>query len=236
MGRAYEVRKASIMKTGAVKAKLYSNYAKEIYSAAKKSVDVDSNPNLKRLIEKAKKDQVPSDIIKRAIDKAKSGVNENYDNLRYEGFGPGSSTILIDCLTDNINRTISFIRTAFSKTHCKLGSLNSISYLYEDLCVLSFKNLTEEEVLEVLINNDINADIEKEEDNIIVYGNQKDLFKIKSAILDYKNDIVFDIDELTTIAKEKVVLNEEDKKVFLKLIELLEDIDDVSLIYHNVEL
>lgn len=236
MGRAYSVRKESIMKTGALKAKLYSNYAKEIYRAAKNSTDVESNPSLKRLIEKAKKEQVPSDIINRAIEKAKSGVNENYDNLRYEGFGPLNSTILIDCLTDNVNRTISYIRTAFSKTHCKLGSLNSVSFLYDDLCVLSFKSLTEEEVLEILINNDINADIEIEEDSIVIYGNPKDLFKIKTSILEYKSSIIFELDELTTIAKEKVTLPKEELEVFLKLIELLEDIDDVSEIYHNVDI
>ena len=114
MGRAYEVRKASIQKTGAARGKVYAMYAKEIYSAAKKSTDPDSNPTLKRLMEKARREQVPSDIIKRAIDKVSSGIDESYENLRYEGFGPGSSTILIDCLTDNVNRAISYVRAAFA--------------------------------------------------------------------------------------------------------------------------
>ena len=146
MGRAYEVRKASIQKTGAQKAKLYSMYAKEIYSEAKKNPDIDSNPSLKRLVEKAKKEQVPSDIINRAINKVKSGIDETYEKYRYEGFGPGGSTLLIDALTDNVNRTISDIRTAFAKTKSKLGESNSVSYMYEDLSIISFKGLTEDEV------------------------------------------------------------------------------------------
>ena len=111
MGRAYEVRKASIQKNGAIKAKLYSNFAKEIYLAAKNGgTDPDSNANLKRLMDQAKKNQVPSDIIKRAIDKVNSGVDENYTSCRYEGFGPGASTLIVDCLTDNVNRTVGFVR------------------------------------------------------------------------------------------------------------------------------
>ena len=97
MGRAYEVRKAAIQKNGAAKAKLYSNFAKEIYIAAKSGgTNIEANDKLKSLVEKAKKNQVPSDIINRAIDKVNSGVDENYQSLRYEGFGPGASTVIVD--------------------------------------------------------------------------------------------------------------------------------------------
>lgn len=236
MGRAYEVRKASIQKTGAAKAKLYSMYAKEIYSEAKKSTDPDANPSLKRLIEKAKKDQIPSDIIKRAIDKVKSGVNESYEKYRYEGFGPGESTILIDCLTDNVNRTISDIRTVFAKMKFKLGALNSVSYLYEDLCVFSFKGLTEDETIEALLDGDVNAQIEVEEGIITLYGLPQDYFKIKSAMLKYNEGLIFEMDELTTLAKDNIILNKEDLEQFEKFLEMLDNIEDVKEIYHNVKL
>ncbi len=235
MGRAYEVRKSSIQKTGAAKAKLYTMYAKEIYSAAKKSSDPDSNPTLKRLIEKAKKDQIPGDIIKRAIDKVNSGVNESYEKLRYEGFGPENSTIIVDCLTDNINRAISAVRGVFSKTQCKLGASGSVAYMYDDLCVISFKGLSEDEVIEALINGEVDSEIEIKDDVVTLYGNPQDLFKIKNSILEYKSDILFDVDEITTIPKEKTTLNKENLNQFKKLIELLEDIEDVQDIYHNVE-
>ena len=131
-GRAYEVRKASIQKNGAVKAKLYSNYAKEIYLAAKKGTpEIESNVALKRMVDKAKKEQVPSDIIKRAIDKAKGAGGEDYEVVTYEGFGPGASTLIIRTLTDNVNRTVGMVRAAFNKVHKSLGVNNSVSYNYD---------------------------------------------------------------------------------------------------------
>lgn len=237
MGRAYEVRKSSILKTGAAKAKIYTMYAKEIYNSAKKSTDPDSNPTLKRWIEKAKKDQIPSDIIKRAIDKVNSGVDETYVSARYEGFGPGSSTIIIDCLTDNVNRTISYIRGVFSKAKAKLGVLGSVSYMYDNLCVLSFKDLDEETVLDALINAEVDVkDIEKEDDLVNVYGEPSDLYKIKNALINVKNDIIFEVDEITTIPHERVKLVGEELEHFQKLLTLLDDIEDVQNVYHNVEL
>ena len=132
MGRAYEVRKASIQKTGAAKAKLYTNYAKEIYLVAKKGTpDLDSNVSLKRLVEKAKKEQVPSDIINRAIEKAKGTGGEDYEVIYYEGFGPGASTLIIRTLTDNVNRTVGMVRAAFNKVNKSLGVTNSVSYNYD---------------------------------------------------------------------------------------------------------
>lgn len=237
MGRAYEVRKASIAKTGAVKAKIYTMYAKEIYSAAKKSTDPDANPTLKRLLEKAKKDQVPSDIIKRAIDKVNSGIDETYFSVRYEGFGPSASTIIVDCLTDNVNRTIGYIRGSFSKAKAKLGVLGSVSHMYDNLCVISFKGLTEEETIEALINGEADVtDIELEEDVITLYGNPSDLYKIKSAITAAKPDVVFELDEITMIPHERVTLSGEDLEQFQRLLTLLDDIEDVQQVYHNVNL
>ena len=138
MGRAYEVRKASIQKTGAMKAKLYSTFAKEIYLAAKGNPELESNVNLKRVVDKAKKQQVPSDIINRAIDKAKGLGGEDYKEVVYEGFGPGASTLIVNTLTDNVNRTVAFVREAFNKAHKSLGVTNSVSYNYDHLAIVSF--------------------------------------------------------------------------------------------------
>ncbi|HHX53263.1 MAG TPA: YebC/PmpR family DNA-binding transcriptional regulator, partial [Erysipelothrix sp.] len=102
MGRHYEVRAASMAKTAAKKAKIYSRYGKEIYLAAKSGVpDPEMNVSLKRVIAQAKSNQVPADVISRAVDKAKGGSTDDYHSVRYEGFGPESSTVIIDCLTDN---------------------------------------------------------------------------------------------------------------------------------------
>lgn len=236
MGRFPSIAAAKA-KTGAAKAKVYSMYAKEIYNIAKKGgADPVANPSLKRVIDKAKKEQVPADVIKRAIDKVNSGVDESYDNLRYEGFGPASSTIIVDCLTDNVNRAVADVRAAFSKAKCKLASSGAVSYMYDNLCVFRFKGLTEDEAMEALLNNDVNADIEVEDDNVTLYGDPVDYFKIKTAITDYKNDVVFEVEEITTLSKEKVVLTGEDKEQFEKLLTLLDNVEDVSNIYHNVDL
>lgn len=235
MGRFPSIA-ADKQKTGAARGKLYAMYSKEIYNATKKSTDLDANPTLKRLVEKAKKEQVPSDIINRAIDKVTSGVDESYESLRYEGFGPGASTLLIDCLTDNVNRAVADVRAAFSKAHCKLGASGSVSYMYDNLCIVRFKGLTEDETLEALLNALVDAEIENDNGTITLYGNPQDLFKIKNAILDYKKDITFEVEEITTLPKEKIKLVGEDLEIFKKLLKLLDDANDVQNVYHNVEL
>ena len=238
MGRAYEVRKASIQKTGAAKAKLYSMYAREIYQAAKTGgVEMEANAALKRLVDRAKKEQVPGDIIKRAIDKVNSGVDETYTNTNYELFGPAGSTLIVACLTDNVNRSVSSVRAAVNKCHVKLGTQGSVSYMYDHLCIVSFKGLDVDETMETLLEGGADfIDIEEDNGETVVYGNPNDLFSIKEAISKKLPKVEFDMDEITYLAKEKVSLTGEDKETFEKLLTMLDDIEDVQHIYHNVEL
>ncbi len=238
MGRAYEVRKASIQKNGAVKAKLYSNYAKEIYLAAKKGVpELESNIILKHLVEKAKKEQVPMDIIKRAIDKAKGAGGEDYTEVIYEGFGPGASTFIIKTLTDNVNRTVGEIRAAFNKVHKSLGVTNSVSYNYDYLAIISFKSNEEEKIFEELLNAGIEIiDLESNDGEITITANPKDINKVKEELEKIIPGIEYTYDEVGMFAKEEVTLTGEDKEVYDKLYGLLDAIDDVSAIYTNVKL
>ena len=237
MGRAYEVRKASIQKTGAAKGKIYTTFAKEIYLAAKKgSPDVDANINLKRLIDKAKKAQVPSDIINRAIEKAKGVGGEDYHEVIYEGFGPGASTLIIKCLTDNVNRTVGMVRAAFNKVNKSLGVTNSVSYNYENLGVLSFKYANTEEIFDALLNAGIELnDFEDESGEITISVNPKDINKVKDELEKIIPNIEYDFDEVGMFAKEKITLEKEDLELFERLYNLLDNIDDVSEIYTNVE-
>lgn len=237
MGRAYEVRKASIQKTGAAKGKIYSMYAKEIYLAAKQGgTELESNASLKRLVERAKKEQVPGDIIKRAIDKVNSGADESYVKNTYEMFGPAGSTLIVECLTDNVNRSVSDLRAVVNKTHIKMGAMGSVSYMYDNNCVVSFKGLDEETVMETLIMQDIDADIETEDDAIVVYGQPQDLFRIKDAIKEVKADVNFDIEEIAMLPKDTVNLEGDDKELFDKLLKMLDDVEDVQNVYHNVNM
>ena len=237
MGRAYEVRKASIQKTGAAKGKIYSMYAKEIYLAAKQGgTELESNASLKRLVDRAKKEQVPGDIIKRAIDKVNSGADESYVKNTYEMFGPAGSTLIVECLTDNVNRSVSDLRAVVNKTHIKMGAMGSVSYMYDNNCVVSFKGLDEETVMETLIMQDIDADIETEDDAIVVYGEPQDLFRIKDAIKEVKADVNFDIEEIAMLPKDTVNLEGDDKELFEKLLKMLDDVEDLQNVYHNVNM
>lgn len=237
MGRFPNIAAAKA-KTGAAKGKLYGMYAKEIYQAAKNGgVTPEGNPSLKRLIEKAKKEQVPSDVIKRAIDKVSSGAGENYETLTYEIFGPNGSTLMVECLTDNTNRSVSDVRAVVNKCHVKMGAMGSVAYMYDNLCIVGFTGLSEEEVMNALIENDVDfVDLENNDGNILIYGNPSDLFKIKEAISSVKNDIEFTVDEISMLPKDRIVLTGEDLDVFNKLISLLDEVDDVQNVYHNVEL
>ena len=238
MGRAHEVRKVAMAKTAAAKAKLYSRYGKEIYLAAKAGgTDPDGNLALRRIIAKAKKEQVPADVIKRAVDKVKSGATEDYQEKTFEGYGPSGSTVIVKCLTDNINRTISQVRPAFTKSKAKLGNEGSVSYLYDTYSILTFKGLDEEAVLDALVMAEIDArDIISEEDGSIkIIGEPTDLYKIKEAIEGIKSDVDFDIDEIQTLPQDTVELEGEDMELFERLMNLLNACDDVDKIYHNVE-
>ena len=237
MGRAYEVRKASIQKNGAQKAKLYSNMSKEIYQIAKNGApDPSLNVNLKRIVEKAKKLQVPGDIIDRAIEKAKGGNDEDYKEVIYEGFGPANSTFMVKCLTDNLNRTVALVREAFTKSKNKLGVSNSVSYNYDYLAILGVKNVTEEEVFDCLLNNGIEVDdIEKEDDLIVITCKPGIVTRIKDELEKDLKITDYEIDEVGYYAKEKIKLeNSEDLENYELLMNLLENIEDVSDIYSNV--
>lgn len=237
MGRAYEVRKASIQKNGAAKGKIYSNYAKEIYLVAKGNPEVDTNVTLKRLVEKAKRAEVPMDIIDRAIKKASSAATDDYSTVVYEVFGPGASTIVIKCLTDNVNRSISDIRAALNKCKGKMGTLGSITYNYDNLSIVTIKSDKEEEILDSLINNGVNViDYESENGEITVSSGPLDLQRIKDSIEKIIPDVKYEYDETGYFPKDTITLNEEDRVLFDRLLSFLDEIDDVTGFYHNVNL
>lgn len=236
MGRAHEVRKAAMEKTAAAKTKIYSRYGKEIYMAAKSGVpDPSMNVALKRIIEKAKANQVPADVIKRNIDKAKGGSAESYIENRYEGFGPAGATIIIDTLSDNSNRALAEVRSCFNKARCNLGQNGSVSYAYNQYGILSFDG-SEDEILDILLLAEIDVkDIESEEASVTVYVDPKDLYAAKDAIEAVKSEVKFDVLEIQMLPQEYVSLEGDDKMYFERLVSLLEEVDDVQQVYHNVE-
>ncbi len=236
MGRAHEVRAASMAKTAAAKTKVYSRYGKEIYMAAKSGVpDPSMNVALKRVIEKAKAAQVPSDVIKRNIEKAKGGATESYIENRYEGFGPSGSTILIDTLSDNSNRALAEVRSCFNKAHCNIGQNGSVSYNYTAYGILVFAG-NEDETLDTLLMADVNVeDIESEEGTVTLYVQPTDLYAAKDALEAANGEMKFDVLEIQSLANDYVTLADEDLAQFKRLLMFLDDVDDVQHVYHNVD-
>lgn len=238
MGRAFEVRKQAILKTAAAKAKVYSKYGKEIYMAAKDGEpDPEMNQGLKRIIERAKQDQVPKDVIDRAIEKAKGGADENYHAVRYEGFGPGGSTFIVECLTDNDNRSISEVRNAFTKSESKLGVSGSVLHGYDHVGVIGFDFDDEDLVFEILLEEDIDLqEIETEDQSMSIIVSPTDLYKTKETLEAKLNIDQFDVVELTYMPHDSVTLeSDQDKKMFDKLMMMLDECEDVQEIYHNID-
>lgn len=236
MGRAFEVRKVAMGKTAAAKSKVYAKFGREIYVAAKSGVpDPEMNATLKRVIEKAKKEQVTADVINRAIEKAKGGADDNFAFARYEGFGPGASQLIVECLTDNVNRTIAEVRTCFNKINGKLGS---VTHMFEQKSIFTFTGMTEDEMLMILIEAGVDIkDYEVDEDYLSVYGDPSQYSEIRIALRNAKPELEFEEDEVAWFPITKVTLTDEkEKEQFERLINMLEEEDDVQKVYHNVEL
>jgi len=237
MGRFPSIA-ASKAKTGAAKGKLYSMYAREIYLAVKSGgTEPESNSSLKRMIDRAKKEQVPADIIKRAIDKVNSGADDSYQSAMYEMFGPAGSTLMVQCLTDNVNRTVSDLRAVVNKCHIKMGAMGSVAFMYDNYSIVGFKGLSEEEAMEALIEADVDLqDIETDQGLTVIYGDPQDLFRIKDAISKALPKVDFAVEEIAMVPRETIDIAGEDLELFNKLLSFLDEVEDVQNVYHNVNL
>ena len=237
MGRSFEVRKAAMMKTGLQKTRLYSRFGREIYVCARQGgANIEANLALKHLIERAKKQQVPNDIIKRNIEKAQGGTGEDFVFVRYEGFGPGGSAVIVDALTDNLNRTVSEVRACFTKVGAKLGVKGSVEHMYQHLALVSVNGVDSETVLETLLGAVIDViDIEETEGIVEVTGDGYDLDKIQTALDSVEGLEIVD-SEQGWFAAESITLDAENKALFEKLVTMLDQCEDVQNVFHNVEL
>jgi YebC/PmpR family DNA-binding regulatory protein len=235
MGRAFEVRKAAMAKTAGAKTKVYSKYGKEIYVAAKNGgTDPDANLTLRRLIEKAKKDQVPGHVIDKAIDKAAGGAGEDFSPARYEGFGPGNCMVIVDCLTDNPNRTITDVRNCFTKTNSKIGAPGAVAHMFDHQGIFGFLGEDEDSVLEALMEADVDVtDVESSDGNISVFVPHTEYFKAKTCLENDLSITQFELDEITFVPQTETEVSGEDVALFDKFMHMLEDCDDVQNVYHN---
>jgi YebC/PmpR family DNA-binding regulatory protein len=238
MGRAYQNRKESIAKTAAVKTRIYGRYGREIYVCAKSGgPDPETNSMLAGLMERAKRDQVPSHVIERAIERATGAGGEDYAPARYEGFGPGGAALIVECLTDNPTRTFNEIRTAFNKGQGKLGTTGSVSHTFDHLAIFVFAHDDEERVLDVLLEQDVDVtNTEAEDGTITVFTPSTEYGKAKKALADGFPGTELEVDEIQFVPQATTPLGDEDKAQFEKLVDLLDACDDVQNVYHSAEL
>ena len=226
-------------KTSDMKARVYSRYGREIYVSAKSGgSDPSGNLSLRNLIDRAKKDQVPVHVIDRAIEKAKGGSGEDFLPARYEGYGPSGSKAIIECLTDNPNRTFGDVRLAFTKTDCKIGTQGSVIHQFDHLAIFVFNYDDEEVPFDSLMTADIDViDIENEDGKVSIFVAHTDYFKAKQVILDSCGEINFEIDEIQFIPHDYVNIGDDDSiALFEKFMTMLNELDDVQQVHHNARL
>ncbi|MGG3836417.1 YebC/PmpR family DNA-binding transcriptional regulator [Paenibacillus thiaminolyticus] len=236
MGRKWNNIKEKKASKDTNTSRIYARFGREIYVAAKQGEpNPESNQALKFVIERAKTYNVPKAIIDRAVEKAKGGSDENYDELRYEGFGPNGTMVIVDALTNNVNRTASEVRAAFNKNGGSLGVSGSVNYMFDQTAVIGLEGKTAEEVLEILMNADLDVrDILEEDETVIIYAEPDQFHTVQNALREAGTE-EFTVAELTMLPQTYVSLPEDVQGQFDKMIDALEDLDDVQQVYHNVD-
>lgn len=215
--------------------KVFQKIAKEIYVAARGTDgNPEHNPSLRAVLEKARSNNMPKDNIQKAIDKATGALGgEDYESVRYEGYGPSGVAIMVDCLTDNRNRTASLVRSSFTKKGGNLGTDGSVSYMFERKGVIvTDKSIDEDTAMMIALDNGA-LDFIVNDDSYEIYTDTEHFIPVKEA-LENAGIKEFITSEITFIASNLVELDDEAKEKVLALVETLEDLDDVQDVYHNL--
>jgi YebC/PmpR family DNA-binding regulatory protein len=217
--------------------KLFTRLIKEIVVAARAGgSDLDANASLRAAVDKAKSQSVPKDAIERAV---KRGAGEldgsDYEEIRYEGYGPAGVAFIVDCLSDNRNRTVADVRHAFSKAGGNLGQTGSVAYMFTSLGVLLYSpEHDEDEVMEAALEAGAEDVIAADDGSIEVLTAAEDYVAVKQAMTDA--DLEPEDSELTMRASTNAELSLEDAQKVLRLVDLLENSDDVQDVFYNAEI
>ncbi|MCQ2384769.1 MAG: YebC/PmpR family DNA-binding transcriptional regulator [Paludibacteraceae bacterium] len=235
MGRAFEFRKARKLKRWGNMARVFTKIGKEITIAAKQGGgDPDNNPRLRVLMQTARKENMPKENVERAIKKAFDKDASDYKEMNYEGYGPHGIAIFVETATDNTTRTVANVRSYFNKHGGSLGTTGSLEFLFEHKCIfhVAKKEGIELEELELeLIDFGVEELVEDEEE-IIIYGD----FAQNSAIQKYLEENGFEINssEFVRIPNDVKQLTAEQRESVNKLIERIEEDEDVQNVFHNM--
>lgn len=235
MGRAFEYRKATKMKRWGNMARVFTKLGKQITIAVKEGgSDPETNPRLRVLVQQSKKENMPKENVERAIKKATSKDEADYKEMVYEGYGPNGIAIVVETATDNPTRTVANIRSYFNRYGGSLGTTGSLQFLFDHKCVfrISSKEGVSLEDLELeLIDYGVDELVE-DEGNIVLYGE----FQSYSSIQKYLEENGFEIHsaEFERIPNDMKELNEEQKALVQKLLDKIEDDEDVQNVFHNM--
>ena len=219
-----------------LRSKLFSKLAKEITVAAKMGdPDVDKNPRLRLAVKEAKSLSVPKDVIDRAINKAVGGDEENYDEIRYEGYGPAGVAVIVEAMTDNRNRTASSVRSIFTKSGGNLAETGAVSFMFERKGLVVYPaDITDADTMFEHVIEAGADDVESSEDGHDIYCGDTDLNDVSNAL-----EVILGESTSTKLIWKPTITTEldlEGAEKLMKLIEALEDDDDVQTVTTNVEL
>lgn len=236
MGRAFEYRKATKMKRWGNMARVFTKLGKQITIAVKEGgSDPNANPHLRMLMQQVKKENMPKENVERAIKRATSKDEADYKEMLYEGYGPFGIAIMVETATDNTNRTVANIRSYFTKYGGSLGTSGSLEFMFDHMCIFKIapKAGIELEDLELELIDFGVEELEQDGDEILIYGD----FKSNSEIQKYLEDNGFEIHsvEFVRLPKDLKELNAEQKEQIQKLLDKIEDDEDVQNVFHNMK-
>ncbi len=221
----------------AKRGKVFTRLIREINVAARQGGgDLDSNPSLRLAVDKANGANMPKDTIERAIKKATGELEGvEYEEIRYEGYGPAGVAILVECLTDNRNRTVSDVRHAFNKHNGNLGTDGSVAYLFNKLGVLNYPPGSDEDsIMEAALEAGAEDIISADDNSIEVHATAETYIEVKQTLIDA--GLEPENAEITMRASIEVELDEEAGRKVVKLLDVLEDLDDTQNVYSNADI
>ncbi len=239
MGRAFEYRKAAKLKRWGHMARAFTKLGKQIAIAVKEGgPEPENNPTLRAIIATCKRENMPKDNIERAIKNAQGKDTSDYKNVTYEGYGPHGIAIFVETLTDNTTRTVGDVRSVFNKFNGNLGTQGSLDFLFDHKCVFTFKqkdNLNMDELILDFIdyNVDDEYDIDDEEDEITIYGEPTSFGDIQKHL--EENGFEITSAEFTRIPNDLKYVTPEERESIDKMVEKLEEFDDVQNVYTNMK-
>lgn len=243
MGRAFEYRKATKLKRWGHMAKTFTRLGKQIAIAVKAGgPEPENNPTLRSIIAVCKRENMPKDNIDRAIKNAQGKDQSDYKEVTYEGYGPHGIAVFVDTLTDNTTRTVADVRSVFNKFSGNLGTTGSLSFLFDHKCVFTFKKKDGVEmddlILELIDYNvddeyDEETDEETGETSITIYGDPKSYAQIQKYLEEQGFENVGG--EFTYIPNDLKEVGEEERATIDKMVERLEEFDDVQNVYTNMK-